>query len=61
MDFFISHNVQKNLHKLSPNLLKTEANIIIYITHPEIEFISIIERQMKLNYEEKKSEQTNNE
>ena len=55
MDFFISHNVQKNLYKLSPNLLKTEANIIIYITHPEIEFISIIERQMKLNYEEKKA------
>ena len=55
MDFFISHNVQKSLYKLSPNLLNTEANIIIYIIHPEIEFLSTIERQMKRNYEEKKA------
>lgn len=55
LDLFISHNVQKSLIKLSPHFLQTEANIIIYIIRPEIEFISMIEKQMKLNYEEKKA------
>ena len=56
LKFFANHRVQKKIYKLSPSLLSTEANIIIYITHPEIEFIEQIEEQMKLIYEEKKSE-----
>ena len=48
LDFLVGHNVQKNLFQLSPNLLPTEANIIIYIIHPEIEYISQIEEQIKL-------------
>ena len=47
LDFLVGHNVQMNLFQLSPNLLPTEANIIIYIIHPEIEYISQIEEQIK--------------
>lgn len=48
LDFLVGHNIQKNIFQLSPNLLQTEANIIIYIIHPEIEYISQIEEQIKL-------------
>ena len=46
LEFFANHRVQKKIYKLSPSLLSTEANIIIYITRPEIEFIEQIEEQM---------------